>query len=97
MSGSPQFILNQGLAASAQHDIEAVSEAFERPRRIEVELGRQTVRRRLVGYGCNDRVVRDKRIALKIHLGYKPLREASPEHEKWICAGRQLLTRFRNG
>ena len=52
---SLKLVFEQSLAASTQHDIEAVGEALQRARCIEVELCRQTIRRRLVGDGCDDR------------------------------------------
>src|SRR5882672_6060309 len=82
MSASLQLVFEQGLAASAQYDVEAISEAFQRPRCIEVESGGQTVRSRLVGDGCDDRIVRDERVAFEIHLGDQSLRKARPEHRK---------------
>src|ERR1700738_3253573 len=82
MSASLKLVFEQGLAASPQYDIEAVGEALQRARCMEVESCRQTIRRRLIGDGCDDGIVRDERIPLEIHLGYQPLCKACPEHRK---------------
>src|SRR5258708_975813 len=82
MSASLKLVFEQGLAASPQYDIEAVGEALQRARCIEVESCRQTIGRRLVGDGCDDGIVGDQRIALEIHLGYQSLRKARSEHRE---------------
>src|ERR1700737_4827314 len=82
MSASLKLVFEQSLAAPPQHDIEAVGEALQRARCIEVEPCRQTIRRQLVGDGCYDGIVGDERISLEIHLGYQPLRKACSEHRK---------------
>src|SRR4051794_5124842 len=82
MSASLQLVFEQGLAAPTQHNIEAVGEALQRARCIEVEPRCQTICRRLVGDGCDDGIVGDERIPLEIHLGYQSLREAGSEHRK---------------
>src|SRR5258705_12393414 len=82
MSASLQLVFEQGLAAPTQHNIEAVGEALQRARCIEVEPCCQTICRRLVGDGCDDGIVGDERIPLEIHLGYQSLREACSKHRK---------------
>src|ERR1700730_608018 len=82
MSASLKLVFEQGLAASPQYDIEAVGEALQRARCIEVESCRQTIGRRLVGDGCDDGIVGDERIPLEIHLGYQSLCKAGTEHQK---------------
>ena len=80
MSASLKLVFEQGLAASTQYDIEAVGEALQRARCIEVESCRQTICRRFVG--CDDGIVGDERIPLEIHLGYQSLRKACSEYRK---------------
>src|SRR5258705_2822106 len=82
ISASLQLVFEQGLAAPTQHNIEAIGEALQRARCIEVEPCCQTICRRLVGDGCDDGIVGDERIPLEIHLGYQSLREACSEHRK---------------
>src|SRR6267154_611053 len=82
MSASLKLVFEQGLAASSQYDIEAIGEALQRARCIEVESCRQSIGRRLVGNGCDDGIVGDQRIALEIHLGYQSLRKAGSEHRE---------------
>src|SRR5258705_6976130 len=82
MLASPQLVFEQGLAAPTQHNIEAVGEALQRARCIEVESRCQTICRRLVGYGCDDGIVGDERVPLEIHLGYQPLRKAGSKYRK---------------
>ena len=82
MLASLKPVFEQGLAASSQHNIETVGEALQRTRCVEVESCSQTIRRRLVGDGCDDGIVGDERISLEIHLGYQSLRKACSEHRK---------------
>src|SRR5258707_4815036 len=82
MLASLELVFEQGLAASSQHNIEAVGEALQWTRCIEVEPRRQAICRRLVGDGCDDGIVGDERIPLEIHLGYQSLRKACSEHGK---------------
>src|SRR5436309_4480012 len=82
MSASLQLVFEQGLAAPTQHNIEAVGEALQRARCIEVEPCCQTICRRLVGDGCDDGIVGDERISLEIHLGYQSLRKAGSKYRK---------------
>ena len=49
---------------------------------MQVESCSQTIRRRLVGDGCDDGIVGDERISLEIHLGYQSLCKACSEHRK---------------
>src|SRR4029077_14547372 len=97
MLASLKPVFEQGLAASSQHNIETVGEALQRTRCVEVESCSQTIRRRLVGDGCDDGIVGDERISLEIHLGYSLCAKPVPNTEKWMWAGRQLLMRFRKG
>src|SRR4029077_15014347 len=82
MLASLKPVFEQGLAASSQHNIESVGEAIQRTRCFEVESCSQTIRRRLVGDGCDDGIVGDERISFEIHLGYQSLRKACSEHRK---------------
>src|SRR6266850_8523408 len=82
MSASLKLVFEQGLAAPTQHNIEAVGEALQRARCIEVEPCCQTICRRLVRDGRDDGIVRDEWIPLEIHLGYQSLRKAGSEHRK---------------
>src|SRR6478735_9912463 len=82
MLASLQLVFEQGLAASPQHDVEAIGQALQRPRRIEIELCRQAIRGRLVGNGGDDGIMGDQRIALEIHLGDQPLRKTGSEHRE---------------
>src|SRR5690349_15618573 len=82
MSASLKLAFKQGLAAPAQHNIEAVGEALQRARCVEIEPCGQTICRRVVGDGRDDGIVGDERIALEIHLGYQSLRKAGSEHRK---------------
>src|SRR5271154_692705 len=77
-----QLVFKQALATSAQHDVEAIGQAFQWLRCVEVEPCGQSIRRRLVGNGCDDRIMRNERIALEIHLGDEPLCKARPEYGK---------------
>src|SRR6185312_11554076 len=81
-SASLKLVFEQGLATSAQHNVEAVSETLQRARCIEIKPCCQTICRRLVGDGCDDGIVGDQRISLEIHLGYQSLRKACSEHRK---------------
>src|SRR5258705_4028879 len=82
ISASLQLVFEQGLAAPTQHNIEAIGEALQRARCIEVEPCCQTICRRLVGDGCDDGIVGDERIPLEIHLGYQSFGEACSERRK---------------
>src|SRR6267154_3994289 len=82
MSASLQLVFEQGLAAPTQHNIEAVGEALQRARCIEVEPCCQAICRRLVGDGCDDGIVGDEWISLEIHLGDQSLCKAGSEHRK---------------
>src|SRR6476620_6936514 len=82
MLASLKLVFEHGLAASPQHDIEAVGEALQRARCIEVESCCQTICRRLVGDRCDDGIVWDERIPLEIHLGDQSLCKACSEHRK---------------
>src|SRR6266404_2313677 len=82
MSASLTLVFEHGLAASPQHNIEAVGEALQWARCIEVESCRQPISRRPVGDGCDDGIVGDEWIPLEIHLGDQSLYKACSEHRK---------------
>jgi hypothetical protein len=50
-----------------------------------------------VGNGAQDRVERQERVALEVHLGHESGEEARANREKWMCAGRQALWWLRQG
>src|SRR5687767_434706 len=68
----------RGLAA-AQHDVEAVGEAVERPHRVHVELGDQAVDCLRVLDGVDDDAALDQRITLEIELRDEALHEGMAE------------------
>src|ERR1700682_4998628 len=82
MLASLKLVFEHGLAASPQHNIEAIGEALQWALCIEVESCRQTIGSRLVGDGCDDGIVGDERIPLEIHLGDKSLCKACSEQRK---------------
>ena len=92
-----QAVLEQRRAAAAQHDVELVGEAVERDRGVEVERRDQLLERVLVG---------DRRRIGQCGISGSPSKyiwvisrwaKPEPKTEKWMCAGRQLLTQLRHG
>ena len=77
-----KLVLEQRLLAAAQHDVELVGEHVERHRGAEVEGGDQALGGRAVGDAEHHRVAPDQRVALEVHLGDQPLREAGAEHRE---------------
>src|SRR5215510_9969113 len=83
-------VLEEGGAAAAQHDIEAIDQAVERHHARHVEPSDQAVDGGGVCDGVDDGTARNQRIALEIKLRHQPLHEGMAEHRE-VNMGRAPL------
>src|ERR1700733_216515 len=82
-----QLVLEHRRARATQDDIEAIGEAVDRDRGVQVEWGDEALPGCGIGDGAEDGVHRDERIALEVHLSDKPLRKARTEYREMDMCG----------
>src|SRR5436305_722061 len=80
-------LLEGGLTGAAQVDVEVVGMGPVGPSGMDVKAGDHALARLLVTDRVEDRVVREERIARKVHLGDEPLREGAAEQREVDVGG----------
>jgi hypothetical protein len=91
-------VLEHGLAASPQHDVELVGKVIHRPREFCMSSGatrRSIWPRSLIVCTMGQRSIRGSPSKYICVISRCP--KAWPKIEKWICIGRQSLARLGQG